>query len=77
MISRGELKEFILKNCVNENGDIYLSKLDFSDFDGDVYIDSWKVKRNLVQKWQKVGEDLYQDTQKVGKKLYQDNQEVK
>lgn len=52
---------------------IYLSKLDFSDFDGDICIIGWKVKRNLVQKWQKVGKDLYQDNQKVGKKLYQDN----
>ena len=65
------IKEWLLKNCVNAKGHLDLAYLDFSDFDGDVYISSMKVKKSLHQEYQKVGEDLYQNFQEVGGKLYQ------
>lgn len=66
-----DLEKIMLDNFVNEYGDLYISRLDFSDFDGDVYINIMKVKKNLYQNWQKVGGDLIQDNQKVGGYLRQ------
>ena len=39
-----ELKEFLLKNFTDEFGDLDISGLDFSDFDGNVNIDIGNVK---------------------------------
>lgn len=44
MLSKEEIKKWLLENCVNEYGKLDLSGLDFSDFDGDVYIFGMKVK---------------------------------
>lgn len=82
-----EIRDWLLENAVDEDGDLYLIGLDFSDFDGNVYICNMKVKndlyqnfqivgKSLMQNYQKSGKDLYQDFQKVGKNLYQDSQEV-
>lgn len=71
-----EIKEWLLENAVDDEGDLYLIGLDFSDFDGNVYICNMKVKKNLFQNGQKVGEDLHQDNQNVGENLSQDNQKV-
>lgn len=65
-----EIRDWLLENAVDEEGDLYLIGLDFSDFDGDVYINDMKVKRSLYQYYQDVGESLYQDNQKVGKDFY-------
>ncbi|MEG2229962.1 MAG: hypothetical protein RRY22_04220, partial [Bacilli bacterium] len=54
-----------------------LSELDFSDFDGDIYIRLMKVKHNLYQDGQEVQGSLFQDFQEVKGNLYQDNQKVK
>ena len=71
-----ELKEFLLKNFLDENGDLDISGLDFSDFDGTVDISFMTVKNSLMQANQKVGASLSQEEQRVEKNLYQDSQEV-
>lgn len=77
MLSKAEIKKWLLENCVNTKGDLILTGLDFSDFDGNVYISGMKVKKNLCQDCQTVGQDLWQDRQKVGQDLCQNLQEVK
>ena len=76
MKSIGEIKKWLLENRKDKNGDLDLSDLDFSDFDGDVYINNMKVKKTLYQSHQEVGENLYQAFQKVDKDLFQGQQEV-
>lgn len=76
MLSKEEIKQWLLENCVNERGNIDLSGLDFSDFDGNVDISCMKVKLSLSQNCQEVGENLYQDHQTVGKSLFQGWQEA-
>lgn len=65
-----EIRDWLLENAVDDEGDLYLIGLDFSDFDGDVYITDMKVKKSLHQNYQNVGENLFQDNQKVGKDFY-------
>ena len=76
MLTRQEIKDWLLKNAVNDEGDLDLSYLDFSDFDGDVLIHNMKVKKTLNQSYQEVGDILYQEFQKVDKYLFQHNQQV-
>lgn len=49
MLSKQEIKKWLLENCVNEMGNLDLSGLDFSDFDGNVDISYMKVKLSLSQ----------------------------
>ena len=77
MKSKKEIKEWLLENCVDEHGNLDLSNLDFSDFEGDIYIDGIKVKNDLFQCSQIVQGDLYQNGQKVQRNLSQNCQEVK
>ena len=67
MLSKQEIRDWLLKNAVNDEGNLDLADLDFSDFDGDVLIYNMKVKKSLQQSFQIVGENLYQDFQRVGK----------
>ena len=87
MKSIEEIRDWLLANAVNNEGDLYLVGLDLSNFDGDVFISKMKVKNNLyqnfqivgkslMQNYQKSGEDLLQYCQDVGKSLYQDSQKV-
>lgn len=76
MKTKEEIKKWLLENCVDEQGNLNLSGLDFSDFDGDVYINALTVKQDLYQDNQIVGGDLYQNFQEVKRDLYQDYQEV-
>lgn len=76
MLSKEEIKQWLLDNCVNEMGNLDLSGLDFSDFGGNVFIEEMKVKKNLIQSSQEVGGFLLQNNQKVGDFLDQDHQEV-
>lgn len=71
-----KLRDYLLENYVNEVGDLDISGLDFSKFDGDVYLCDMKVKCNLFQDCQKVKGDLSQDGQEVQGDLYQSNQTV-
>ena len=77
MKTKKEIKKWLLENCVNKYGDLDLSELDFSDFDGNVSVGHMKVKNNLVQDDQEVGLSLIQNYQGVGKDLFQDGQKVK
>ena len=72
MKNKEEIKEWLLRNAVDEDGDLNLSGLDFSDFAGDVYISEMKVKGDLYQRDQEVKGDLIQKYQKVEGSLYQD-----
>lgn len=65
-----EIKNWLLKNAVNDEGDLYLVGLDLSDFDGNVFISSMKVKNDLFQSFQIVGKNLYQTFQNVGEDFY-------
>ena len=87
MKTKQQIKKWLLKNCVDKDGDLFLDGLDFSDFDGDVYIGKMKVKKNLFQDKQRVygclmqsdqivSEELSQDHQEVTHNLYQDHQKV-
>lgn len=60
-----QIKNWLLENAVNKHGDLILSKLDFSDFEGDVYIDSMKVKGSLFQNGQRVQDCLHQEGHEV------------
>ena len=71
-----EIRDWLLENAVDVSGDLYLSDLDLSDFDGNVYISNMKVKKSLFQNYQEVGDTLYQEFQKVDKDLFQHNQQV-
>lgn len=63
MISKEKLKEFILKNCVNERGNIEMCDLDFSDFEGDVYIEQWTVNGDIHQSGHISYGSIYQEYQ--------------
>lgn len=76
MKSKEEIKKWLLENCVDSIGDLNLSSLDFSDFDGDIYTSNMKVKKDLYQSHQAVGGSLTQDCQKVVGNIFQ-NEELK
>ena len=76
MKNKEEIKEWLLRNAVNENGSLNLSGLDFSDFEVDIDISNMKVKGNLIQSYQEVKGELWQSNQKVEGSLYQSFQEV-
>lgn len=76
MKTKKEIKEWLLKNCINKYGDLDLSRLNFSDFDGNVIINKWKVKHNLYQDSQEVTGNLSQNRQNVTGNLWQDRQYV-
>lgn len=76
MKSTEEIKKWLLENAKDKNGNLNLSCLDFSDFDGDVNISFMRVKRNLYQGCQEVGGFLWQAHQTTGGDLYQADQNV-
>ena len=71
-MNKKELVKFLIKNFTNANGNLDLSQLDFSDFDGNISISRMKVKGNLYQDLQKVKGNLYQREQKVEGNLISD-----
>lgn len=76
MKTKEEIKQWLLENCLDKDGDLDLSNLDFSDFNGNVLLFNMKVQKDLLQNNQQVGRDLRQDSQQVGRDLYQSYQEV-
>lgn len=72
MKNKIEIRDWMLENCVDEDGNLDLEDLDFSNFDGDVYISWMKVKGDLHQDNQKVDGNLFQNNQEVGLNLVQD-----
>lgn len=82
-----EVRDWLLKNRIDSNGNLNLNELDFSNFNGHVLIGFMKVKKDLFQDCQEVrgnvyqcsievGEDLFQGNQIVNGDLYQNEQEV-
>ena len=71
-----EVKQWLLENRVNEYGDLDLSGLDFSDFEGDVNISAMIVNKYLFQDNQQVQGSLYQNNQNVEGNLWQTDQKV-
>ena len=71
-----EIKKYLLENRVDDDGDLDLEDLDFSDFEGNVTISGMKVRRDLYQCWQTVQGNLNQDSQEVKGDLYQSRQMV-
>ncbi|MEG3037063.1 MAG: hypothetical protein RR832_05840, partial [Bacilli bacterium] len=58
-----EAKNWLIENRVSKDGNLILNELDFSDFDGDVYIGLMKIKHNLYQSGQEVKGSLDQSCQ--------------
>lgn len=71
-----ELRNYLLENYVDKYGDLALSGLDFSEFEGDVCIDNMKVKGHLYQHGHRVQGQLYQHGHEVGGHLFQKGHEV-
>lgn len=71
-----EIQEWLLENCVDSSGDLNLNDLDFSNFEGNVWIGNMKVKKDLWQHEQEVGGDLRQYSQTVNGTVSQYWQEV-
>lgn len=65
-----EIRDWLLENAVDEEGDLMLDDLDFSDFAGNVYICDMKVQGDLNQSGQEVQGDLDQVSHKVQGDLY-------
>ena len=76
MRSIESLREYLLKYHKDEYGDVRIDGLDFSDFEGNVFIGKMKVGKSLYQHSQNVGFYLFQDNQTVGHSLYQKRQKV-
>lgn len=53
-MTKEEIRDWLLKNCVDEKGDLNLRDLDFSDFDGNVDISFMSVKKTLLQRTNKL-----------------------
>lgn len=66
-----KIKKWLLNNCIDKNGDLDLTGLDFSDFEGNIDISGMKVKKYLTQKGHVVERDLFQGDQEVKGTLYQ------
>lgn len=70
-------EEVLLELFTDEDGDLYLSWLDFSDFEGDVYMSGLKVKKDLRLNDNMVKGNLWQNNCVVEGDLYQSYHEVK
>lgn len=70
------VRELLLKYCVNSEGNLDLSGLDFRHFNGDIDISGMQVKGNLIQSYQHVYGDLIQCNQEVEGNLDQSCQMV-
>src|SRR5574344_3081118 len=87
MRSKEEIKQWLLANCINQYGDLDLSRLDFSDFDGSInfshmkvkshiFLGSSNVKGNIFQSNQHAQGSIYQECQTTEHNLYQGCQHV-
>lgn len=77
MKNKEELKQYLLKNYVDEDGNLDLTGLDFSDFEGNVRISHMTVKKNLIQNSQIVFGTLDQSNQHVQKDMFDSSNIVK
>ena len=72
-----EIRDWLLENAVDGDGDLVIGGLDFSEFDGNVYVGHMKVKGSLIQSGQEVQGYLYQHEHKVQGSLFQYGHDVK
>ena len=79
LLESGELtrEEVLLELFTDEDGDLYLSWLDFSDFEGNVWVSGLKVKKDLRLNDNMVKGNLWQNNCVVEGNLYQSYHEVK
>ena len=70
------IRNWILKNCVNDYGNIDLSNLDFSQFEGNIRISGMQVKKTLEQDHHIVGQSIFQGGHRVHIDIWQDNQKA-
>jgi len=73
-MDKKEIRDWIIQHCKNKNGDIDLDGLDFSQFNGDVFIGHMKVKHDLHQGSQTAGSYILQSNQTAGSYIFQSNQ---
>lgn len=76
MKNKKQIMKWLLKHAVNDWGDMDLTDLDFSGFEGNIHLSRMKVKNDLYQYGHVIGGMLYQEEQKVGLTLLQCNQTV-
>lgn len=73
MKTKTEIKEWLLDNAVDEDGDLMINDLDFSDFGGNVYINNMKVKGDLYQNGHEVQGNLYQSNNEAQGNIHNKN----
>lgn len=66
-----ELRNLLLKNCLDDNGDLVISDIDLSKFKGNVILKSWKVGGDVDLSFWEVKGNLYQNSQTVNGNLNQ------
>lgn len=71
MKTKEEIRDWLLNNCLDEEGNLILSNLDFSNFEGDVYMNGLKVKHSLHLNFQEIGGDVGQVGCTIAGRLYQ------
>ena len=71
-----EIRDYLLENRTDKNGDLDLIGLDFSEFEGDVYISWMKVKKNRFSSYNEVEGNNYQSYNKVKGNNYQSYNKV-
>jgi len=70
-MNKKELVQFLIDNFVNADGNLDLMCLDFSNFEGNVFLCGIKTKKDLDLCFCDVGGDLYEDFQTVKGNLNQ------
>ena len=72
-----ELRDLLIENCLDKNGDLVFCNIDLSEFKGKVYLTGWKVGGSADLSYWDVKGNLYQNCQTVNGNLYQDCQTAK
>lgn len=72
-----ELRDYLLDNYIDEEGDLDLMGLDFSGFYGDIYLTGMKVNGDLYQGFLKIGGDLIANMCEVEESLLLNGSKIK
>ena len=59
MLTNNEIMEWLLKNAVNDKGNLVLSDLDFSGFKGDIIINNINIDSDLLISNVNIKKDLF------------------
>lgn len=59
MLTNNEIMEWLLKNAMNDEGNLVLSDLDFSGFKGDIIISNINIDGNLLISNINIKKDLF------------------